>query len=32
MATYREDDEERRGPVVAEHTLEARDVRLGYGE
>ncbi len=27
-----QDDNERRGPDVAEHTLEARDVRLGYGE
>ncbi|MEU1321564.1 ABC transporter ATP-binding protein [Streptomyces microflavus] len=27
-----QDDNERRGPVVAEHTLEARDVRLGYGD
>ncbi|MFE2292178.1 ABC transporter ATP-binding protein [Streptomyces sp. NPDC059452] len=27
-----QDDSERRGPVVADHTLEARDVRLGYGE
>lgn len=26
------EDDERRGPVVADHTLEARDVRLGYGE
>jgi iron complex transport system ATP-binding protein len=26
------DDNERRGPVVAEHTLQARDVRLGYGD
>ncbi len=25
-------DKERRGPVVAEHTLQARDVRLGYGD
>ncbi|MFD8467149.1 ABC transporter ATP-binding protein [Streptomyces cyaneofuscatus] len=25
-------DDERRGPVVAEHTLQARDVRLGYGD
>ncbi|NDZ67694.1 ABC transporter ATP-binding protein [Streptomyces cyaneofuscatus] len=27
-----QDDNERRGPVVAEHTLQARDVRLGYGD
>ncbi|MET9977092.1 ABC transporter ATP-binding protein [Streptomyces microflavus] len=27
-----QDDNERRGPLVAEHTLEARDVRLGYGD
>ncbi|WP_031087772.1 ABC transporter ATP-binding protein [Streptomyces sp. NRRL WC-3549] len=34
MATpYTDDtDKERRGPVVAEHTLQARDVRLGYGD
>ncbi|WP_173317659.1 ABC transporter ATP-binding protein [Streptomyces fulvorobeus] len=31
---YRNDDKERRGPVVAEaeHTLRARDLRLGYGD
>ncbi len=28
----KQDDSERRGPVVAEHTLQARDVRLGYGD
>ncbi|AEN12570.1 MULTISPECIES: ABC transporter ATP-binding protein [unclassified Streptomyces] len=31
MATP-DDDKERRGPVVAEHTLQAQDVRLGYGD
>lgn len=25
-------DKERHGPVVADHTLQARDVRLGYGD
>ncbi|MFH8438750.1 ABC transporter ATP-binding protein [Streptomyces sp. NPDC018007] len=29
---YRQVDDERHGPAVAEHTLEARDVRLGYGD
>ncbi|MFJ9636012.1 ABC transporter ATP-binding protein [Streptomyces sp. NPDC101178] len=32
MPVPRDDDNERRGPVVAEHTLQARDVRLGYGD
>ncbi|WP_433404062.1 ABC transporter ATP-binding protein [Streptomyces sp. CA-146814] len=32
MPVLRDDDNERRGPVVAEHTLQARDVRLGYGD
>ncbi|MEW1629442.1 ABC transporter ATP-binding protein [Streptomyces sp. NPDC089173] len=32
MPVLRDDDYERRGPVVAEHTLQARDVRLGYGD
>ncbi|WP_432150460.1 ABC transporter ATP-binding protein [Streptomyces sp. bgisy029] len=32
MPVLRDDDNGRRGPVVAEHTLQARDVRLGYGD